>query len=67
MSDDPYDRMDDKLNEIVPINPNKPYDIKDLIELIVDNGKFLEVHKNYAQNIVVGFGRMDGRTVGNSC
>lgn len=61
---DPYDRMDDKLNEIVPVNPNKPYDIKELITLVVDHGKFLEIHKNYAQNLVVGLARMDGKTVG---
>jgi len=63
-SHDPYDRMDDRLNEIVPVNPNKPYDIKELIYAVVDHGKFLEVHKNYAQNIVVGFARMGGKTVG---
>lgn len=61
---DPFDRMDDRLNEIVPVNPNKPYDIKDIITLIVDNEKFFEVHKNYAQNLVVGFARLGGRTVG---
>lgn len=61
---DPYDRMEDRLNEIVPVNPNKPYDITELIHLIVDNGKFLEVHKNYSQNLVVGFARLGGKTVG---
>lgn len=64
MNGDPFDRMEDKLNEIVPSNPNKPYDIRELIPLIVDNGSFLEVHKNYAQNIIVCFARMDGKTVG---
>jgi len=63
-SNDPFDRMEDKLNEIVPINPNKPYDIKELITLVVDEGKLLEVHKNYAQNLVVGFARMGGKSVG---
>ncbi len=63
-TNDPLDRMDEKLNEIVPVNPNKPYDMKELIHLVVDNGKFLEVHKNYAQNLVVGFARMGGKTVG---
>lgn len=63
-TDDPYDRMDDKLNEIVPVNPNKPYDIKELLTLVVDNGDFFEVHKNYAQNLVVGFARLGGKTVG---
>jgi len=62
--EDPYDRMDDRLSEIVPINPNKPYNIKELITLVVDNEKFLEVHKNYAQNLVVGFARLGGRSVG---
>jgi propionyl-CoA carboxylase beta chain len=63
-SGDPYDRMEDRLNEIVPGNPNKPYDVKELITLVVDYGKFLEVHKNYAKNLVVGFARMGGKTVG---
>lgn len=63
-SHDPFDRMEDKLNEIVPVNPNKPYDIKELILLVVDNAKFFEVHKNYAQNLVVGFARLGGKTVG---
>lgn len=61
---DPYDRMEDMLNEIVPVNPNKPYDVKELIALITDHGKFLEVHKSFAQNLVVGFAKMGGRTVG---
>jgi len=61
---DPFDRMDDRLNEIVPVNPNKPYDVKELIGAIVDNQKFLEVHQNYAQNLVVGFARMGGKSVG---
>jgi propionyl-CoA carboxylase beta chain len=63
-TDDPFDRMEDKLNEIVPVNPNKPYDVKELILLVVDHRKFLEVHKNYAQNLVVGFARMGGKSVG---
>ena len=63
-TDDPFDRMEEKLNDIVPVNPNKPYDMKELINLVVDNGKFFEVHKNYAQNLVVGFARMGGKTVG---
>jgi acetyl-CoA carboxylase carboxyltransferase component len=56
--------MDEKLYEIVPINPNKPYNIKELITLVVDHQRFLEVHKNYAQNLFVGFARLGGRTVG---
>ncbi|MBQ5458381.1 MAG: methylmalonyl-CoA carboxyltransferase, partial [Bacteroidales bacterium] len=51
---DPIDRMEDALNTILPDNPNKPYDVKDIIKLIVDNGEFEEVHKDYAKNIVVG-------------
>ncbi|MEX0769522.1 MAG: acyl-CoA carboxylase subunit beta [Balneolaceae bacterium] len=53
-----------RLAELVPHNPNKPYDIKDAIEGIMDKGSFLEVHEHYADNIVVGFARLDGRTVG---
>ncbi|PKP01716.1 MAG: methylmalonyl-CoA carboxyltransferase [Bacteroidetes bacterium HGW-Bacteroidetes-6] len=63
-SDDPIDRLDDALNYIIPENPNKPYDVKDVIAAIVDNGEFLEVHRNYASNIVVGFSRMGGMSVG---
>ncbi len=54
----------DALDELVPLNPNKPYDIKDVIEGVMDKGSFYEVHENYADNIVVGFARLDGRTVG---
>jgi acetyl-CoA carboxylase carboxyltransferase component len=61
---DPIERMEDSLNELVPENPNLPYDIKDVIDLIVDDGEFLEVHRNYAKNIVTGFCRMDGLSVG---
>jgi len=63
-SDDPVDRMDEELVGIVPENPNKPYDIKDVILRVVDNGDFLEVHRHYAQNLVVGFARLGGRPVG---
>jgi acetyl-CoA carboxylase carboxyltransferase component len=63
-TEDPFDRMDDRLNEIVPVNPNKPYDVKELILSVVDQQKFLEVHKNYAQNLVVGFARLGGKSVG---
>jgi acetyl-CoA carboxylase carboxyltransferase component len=62
-SDDPL-RMDDSLNTIVPDDANKPYDIKDVIRPIVDNGQFFEIHENYAQNIVVGFARLGGHAVG---
>ncbi|MDP4114911.1 MAG: acyl-CoA carboxylase subunit beta [Bacteroidota bacterium] len=63
-NDDPIDRVDDKLNTIIPDTANKPYDIKDVIQSIVDNGEFLEVHENYAPNIVVGFSRFNGMPVG---
>jgi len=62
--DDPIDRLEDVLNEIIPDNPNKPYDVKDVIHSIVDYSEFLEVHRNYAQNIVVGFARFNGTSVG---
>ncbi len=62
--DDPIDRLDDHLNDIIPENPNKPYDVKDIIHSIVDHGEFLEVHRNYAQNMVVGFARFNGMPVG---
>ncbi|MEE9239148.1 MAG: acyl-CoA carboxylase subunit beta, partial [Thermodesulfobacteriota bacterium] len=62
--DDPIDRKDTSLRDIVPDNPNKPYDIRDVINTIVDNGYFFEVHEHYALNIVVGFTRMNGKVVG---
>lgn len=62
--DDPIDRLDDFLNEVIPDNPNKPYDVKDVIHSIVDYNEFLEVHRNYAQNIVVGFARFNGVSTG---
>jgi len=61
--DDPL-RMDEALDTIVPEDPNKPYDIKDVIHAIMDNGQFFEIHENYAQNIVVGFARLGGHSVG---
>ena len=61
---DPPDRVDDSLNALVPANPNKPYDMRDLIVKVVDDAKFLEVHQEYARNIVIGFARLDGRPVG---
>ncbi len=62
--DDPIDRLEDRLNEIIPENPNKPYDVKDVIHSIVDYGEFMEIHANYAQNIVIGFARFNGMPVG---
>lgn len=52
------------LNTIIPANPNQPYDMREVIEGIVDEGSFLEVHKNFAENIVIGFARLAGRSVG---
>ena len=62
--DDPINRLDDILNSIIPDNPNKPYDVKDVIHSIVDYNEFLEVHRNFAQNIVVGFARFNGISTG---
>ncbi len=62
-TDDPL-RMDEALDHVVPDNPNKPYDMRDVIRLIVDDGEFLEVHEHYAKNIVCGFARMDGFSIG---
>jgi len=61
---DSVDRADEELNSIVPDDPAKPYDIKDVIRRVVDGGDFLEVHQHYAENIVVGFARMAGKPVG---
>ncbi len=63
-TNDPIDRMSDKLNEIIPDNPNQPYDMKQVIYELADDGEFLEVHRNYAKNIIVGFCRMGGQSVG---
>ncbi|MEL6404241.1 MAG: acyl-CoA carboxylase subunit beta [Chloroflexota bacterium] len=57
-------REDQKLNSIIPDNPNKPYDMKDIIEIVVDEGHFFEVHEEYAANIVVGYARLGGQAVG---
>jgi propionyl-CoA carboxylase beta chain len=57
-------RRDESLNTLVPADPQKPYDMKDVVQAIVDDGYFFEVHEHYAKNIVVGFGRLDGRPVG---
>jgi propionyl-CoA carboxylase beta chain len=63
-SEDEADRLEDSLDTLVPDNPNKPYDIKELILKVVDEGDFFELSAAYAKNIVVGFGRIAGRTVG---
>ena len=61
---DPIDRLEDSLNEIIPDNPNKSYDMYEVIGAIIDNGEFLEVQRDYAKNIIVGFARMNGQSVG---
>ncbi|MDR2083421.1 MAG: acyl-CoA carboxylase subunit beta [Bacteroidales bacterium] len=62
--DDPIDRLEDSLNGIIPDNPNQPYDVLDVIHAVIDNGDFLEVHENYAKNMVVGFAKFNGMPVG---
>src|SRR6188472_1349917 len=62
-SDDPT-RMAGELDSIVPDSPTKPYDMRDVIRLVVDDGEFFEIHEHWARNIVVGFGRLDGYAVG---
>jgi acetyl-CoA carboxylase carboxyltransferase component len=63
-TNDPSDRMDEALDSIVPDSPTKAYDMKDVIRRVVDNGDFFEVHEHWAQNIVVGFARLGGFSVG---
>lgn len=58
------DTTKNQLEKIIPDNPNKPYDMKEIINLLVDENDFMEVHKNYAENIIVGFGRIGGMSVG---
>ena len=61
---DAIERMEDVLNQIIPDNPNKPYDVLEVIAAIVDNADFLESQKSYAQNIITGFARFNGQSVG---
>ena len=63
-SSDPAERIDRSLDTLVPDNPNKPYEIKELIYKVVDDGDFFELQHDNARNIVIGFGRMDGQSVG---
>ncbi|HTN68368.1 MAG TPA: acyl-CoA carboxylase subunit beta [Dysgonamonadaceae bacterium] len=63
-NNDPIDRFDDGLNEIIPDSPNRPYDMYEVIGAVIDNGEFLEVHADYAKNIIVGFARFNGQSVG---
>ncbi|MBN2011934.1 methylmalonyl-CoA carboxyltransferase [candidate division KSB1 bacterium] len=61
---DAIDRLEDSLNYIIPESPNKPYDMKDVIHAVIDDGEFLQVQRHFAPNIIVGFGRFNGRSVG---
>jgi propionyl-CoA carboxylase beta chain len=61
---DPVTREDEALDTLVPANPNQPYDMRDLIARVVDDGAFVEVHEHFARNILVGFARLGGRSVG---
>jgi propionyl-CoA carboxylase beta chain len=63
-TDDPADRIEASLDTLVPANPNKPYDMKELITKVADEGDFFEIQPDYARNIIVGFARMEGSTVG---
>ena len=63
-SGDPWDREDKALDELVPREPDKPYEMKELIRTVVDDGGFFEVHEHFAQNLLVGFARLDGRPIG---
>ena len=61
---DPVDRADEALDTLVPVSPNQPYDMLEVIDAIVDDGHFLEVHQHFAKNMLVGFARLGGRPVG---
>ncbi len=63
-TEDPADRLDLELNTLIPEHPNKPYDMMELIQRVVDEGDFYEIKPDFAKNMIVGFGRMDGSTVG---
>jgi propionyl-CoA carboxylase beta chain len=63
-SADPTNRADESLDTVVPASPNQPYDMREVIDAVVDDRYFLEVHRHYARNILVGFARLDGRPVG---
>ena len=62
--DDPIDRLEDALNDIIPESAKQSYDMYDVIGAVVDNGEFLEVHRDYARNIIIGFARFNGQSVG---
>ena len=62
--DDPIDRLEDKLNEIIPDSAKRSYDMYDVIGAVIDNGEFLEIQRDYAKNIICGFARFNGQSVG---
>ncbi|MGJ0845753.1 acyl-CoA carboxylase subunit beta [Tissierella praeacuta] len=62
--EDDINRVEERLNEIVPVNPNKPYDMKEVIKLLADGGEFFEIQPYYAQNIITGYIRLNGKTIG---
>jgi len=64
LTEDDVNRLDDALNTVIPDDPNKPYDMMDIITRVVDDGDFFQVHENFARNLIVGFARIGGRTVG---
>src|SRR3989454_5960554 len=63
-TNDPWDRVEESLNSLVPVESNIPYDIKDVIHVVIDENYFFEVQEHYAKNLIIGFARLDGRPVG---
>ena len=63
-SDDPRDRSDQILNEIIPDDPNRPYDMRDVVQHVVDHGEFFEIQPYWAANLIIGFARLDGHVIG---
>ena len=63
-TDDPADRIEESLRDLVPEDPDKPYDVRNIIRLITDKGKFLEIAENYAPNIIIGLARFGGYVTG---
>ncbi|MBF0588489.1 MAG: acyl-CoA carboxylase subunit beta [Magnetococcales bacterium] len=61
---DPVHRLEESLNHVVPDDPNKPYNMREIVEKVVDNGDFMEIQERFAKNILVGFARMEGSTIG---
>lgn len=61
---DPIDRLEEELNYVIPDNPNKPYDMRQILTMVLDNGHFMEVQPRFGRNIMVGFGRLNGKSVG---